>query len=215
MKAAKLNLDLKKEIKTQLQRGVLVIISGPSGAGKDTIMNEVIKRDKNVVHMVTTTSRPKRPGEIHGRDYYFISREEFEQLIAKDAFIEWVEYRGNLYGGQKKHLEETLALGKDIIWRIDVRGVKNIKDKIKTLFPYTALVFITAISLDVLQKRLIKRGSEAGWQNWNLNMAVWETKQYKEFDYLIVNQDSKLDEAVKDLQAIIRSLRLRILENKP
>ncbi len=214
MTKAELNPGLKKEIKAQLQRGVLVIISGPSGAGKDTIMNEVIKRDKNVVHMVTTTSRPKRPGEVDGRDYYFISREEFEQLIAKDAFIEWVEYRGNLYGGQKKHLEETLALGKDIIWRIDVRGVKNIKDKIKTLFPYTALVFITAPSLEVLQKRLIKRGSETNWQNWNLNMAVWETKQYKEFDYLIVNQDGKLNKAVKDLQSIIRSLRLRILENK-
>ncbi len=214
MTKTELNPGLKKEIKAQLQRGVLVIISGPSGAGKDTIMNEVIKRDKNVVHMVTTTSRPKRPGEVDGRDYYFISREEFEQLIAKDAFIEWVEYRGNLYGGQKKHLEETLALGKDIIWRIDVRGVKNIKDKIKTLFPYTALVFITAPSLEVLQKRLIKRGSETNWQNWNLNMAVWETKQYKEFDYLIVNQDGKLNKAVKDLQSIIRSLRLRILENK-
>ncbi len=205
-----LNPQLKKEIQSQLQRGVLVIISGPSGAGKDTIMDEVIKEDKNVVHMVTTTSRPKRPGEVEGKDYYFVSRQEFERLIAEDAFIEWVEYRGNLYGGQKKHLQETLSSGKDIIWRIDVRGVKNIKDKIKKLFPYTALVFITAPSIEVLHQRLIRRGSETNWQDWNLNMAVWETKQYSEFDYLIVNQDGKLDQAVKDLRAIIRSLRLKI-----
>ena len=201
---------LQKEIQQQSQRGVLVLISGPSGAGKDTIMNAVIDDDPNVVHFVTTTSRPKRKGEIDGKDYHFISREEFEKLIAQDAFFEWVEYRGNLYGGQKKHLQQTLNSGKDVIWRLDVKGVKNIKDKVKEMFPYSATVLITPPSMESLINRLKNRGTETNWEDWNLNMAMWEVKQFQDFDYLIVNKDNQIDQAVADLKAIIRSLRLKI-----
>ncbi len=214
MALPKINPLLKKEIDSQSRRGVLVVISGPSGAGKDTIMNAVIDSDPNVIHLVTTTSRSKRPGEKDGKDYYFISRQEFEKLIAEDAFIEWVEYRGNLYGGQIKHLRQALNSGKDVIWRIDVRGVKNIKYKLKKIFPRSALVLIIAPTFETLLNRLKKRGSETNWQNWNINMAVWEMKQFKAFNYLIVNEDGKLDKAVSELKSIITSLRLKILSQR-
>ncbi len=208
-----INKDLSQWIDRQSNQGVLVLISGPSGAGKDTLMNLVLSRNPNINHFVTTTTRAKRPGEVDGKDYHFISRHEFEKLIAEDAFFEWVEYRGNLYGGQKKHLEQTLSSGHDVIWRLDVRGIKNIKDKVKQMFPYSATVFITPPSMGSLVKRLKNRNPKDDWLNWNLKMAVWEMKRFGEFDYLIVNRDNQAGKASQELEAIIKSLRLKIFSS--
>jgi len=203
---------LRQEIVSQNKRGVLVLISGPSGAGKDTVMNLAIQKGRNITHFVTTTTRAKRPGEVDGKDYHFISRRKFESLIGQDAFFEWVEYRGHLYGGQKKHLEQTLSLGQDVIWRLDVKGVKNIKDKVKKTFPRSATVFITAPSMEDLIKRLRQRdGDQDNWQKWNLDMAAWETKQIRDFDYLIINRQGQPEAAADQLLAIINSLRLKLI----
>jgi len=206
-------VEVTEELDAQEKRGVLLVLSGASGVGKDTVMQALLDKYPNMQKLVTTNSRPKRPEEVDGYDYHFISQSEFEKLIAEDAFFEWVEYRGHLYGGQKQHLEKTLSSGQDVIWRLDVRGVKNIKDKVKQMFPYSATVFITPPTMESLVKRLKNRNPEDSWLNWNLKMAVWEMKRFAEFDYLIVNYDDQADRASQDLEAIIRSLRLKLLDS--
>ncbi len=208
MNSLKTKLDL--EIEAQKKRGVLLIISGPTCAGKDSVVRELLKINKNAIRLVTTNSRPKRADEKEGVDYYFISKAEFEKLINQGAFFEWVEYRGDYRGTQKKHIEQALKTGKDVLWRIDVRGVKNINQKVKKEYPYSAFIFLSE-DLKVLEKRMKKRATEQQkWQEWSIERAVWEMNQYKDFDYLVVNKEGKLHEAVEIINMIIEAERRRI-----
>ncbi len=192
---------------------ILIIISGPTCSGKDTVMRELLKRNKNIRRLVTTNSRPKRLDEQEGIDYYFIMRNEFERLIAQEAFYEWVEYRGEYRGGRKKHVNEALASGKDVIWRIDVRGVKNIYEKVKKEVPNSVFIFLTE-SLEVLKKRMAKRATENHkWKTWSVNMAIWELKQYQDFDYLVKNKEGKLNQTIRQIEDIIEAERLKIRKN--
>lgn len=189
------------------KKGVLLVLSGPTCAGKDTVMRMLLERNPNMRRLVTTNSRPPRLDEKEGVDYYFVSREEFEKLIAKDAFFEWVEYRGHYRGGQKKHVQNALNSGKDVVWRIDVRGVKNIYHKVKELYPQSAFVFLTA-SLSVLAERIVKRGVESKQeQDWSLRRAEWEIKQGKGFDYIVANKDGKLENAVVMIEQLVEKVR--------
>jgi guanylate kinase len=199
----------------QKKRGVLIILTGPTAAGKDTIMRALLTKRPNLTRMVTTNSRPMRPGEQEGVDYHFVSREVFEQLLSDNAFIEWVEYLGHYKGGQKKHLEEALASGKDVIWRIDVRGVKNIRAKVEEMVddpesPVKAAVFIFLAppNLETLEKRMRARGTE-NEKVWveGLNLAKWELEQYDDCDYLVINEDDKVAGSVEIIECIIEATR--------
>ena len=203
-------VKLIQEIEEQKKRGILIVISGPTCAGKDSVVRELLKKNGNICRLVTTNSRPKRPEEKEGLDYYFVSRTEFEKLINKDAFFEWVEYRGDYRGTQKRHIEEALKSGKEVLWRIDVRGVKNIREKVKKTFPCSAFIFL-AEALPVLEKRMKRRASEdKKWQDWSLARAVWEMKQYHDFDYLVINEEGKLQRTVELVRMIIEAERRRV-----
>jgi len=200
----------EKELKEQDKRNLLIIISGPSCSGKDSVVQKLLKRNKNMARLVTTNSRAKRPGEKEGWDYYFVSRKEFERLIAEEAFYEWVEYRGSYRGTQKKHVKEALKTGKDVLWRIDVRGVKNIHDKVKKEIPNSVFIFLTE-TLDVLKKRMKKRATETEQEfKWSINRAKWELNQYHTFDYMVRNVQGKLKETVQKVEDIIEAERRKI-----
>ncbi len=199
------------EIERQKQRGVLLVLSGPSGVGKDTVMLKLLEQYPKMQKLVTTNSRPKRADEKEGFDYHFVSREEFEKLIAEEAFFEWVEYRGHYRGGQKQHVQEALSSGHDVIWRIDVRGVKNIREKVKEMFPHSAFVMLAVTDLSTLQKRMEERASEsAEGLNWSMDMAEWEMRQWHDFDYVVANEDGKLAETVDGIGRIVEATRMQV-----
>ncbi len=205
-------VEVTEELSAQQKRGVLVVLSGASGVGKDTVMQALLKRYPNMQKLVTTNSRPKRPDEVDGYDYHFVTREEFERLIAKEAFFEWVEYRGHYRGGQKKHVEEALNSGKDVIWRIDVRGVKNIKEKVKKLFPRSVFILLVVKDLETLRKRMEARASETREElDWNLDMARWEQRQWRDFDYLVENREGELAKTVEIVAEIVRVAKKKVI----
>jgi len=202
--------SIAREFKEQEKRRILLIISGPTCAGKDVVMRKLLKRNKDMVRLVTTNSRPKRKGERQGVDYYFVTKKEFEKLIAKGAFYEWVEYRGHYRGGQKKHVKEALDSGKDVVWRIDVRGVKNIYKKVKKEVPNSVFVFL-AEELPVLEERMKKRATEdKKGIIWSKNRAKWELRQFGNYDYVVRNKQGQLKKTVEAIEQIIESERRKV-----
>ena len=203
--------SILKEFKDQKKRKLLIVISGPTCAGKDAIIKSLLKRNKNITRLVTTNSRLKRAGEKEGVDYYFVSKDQFEKLISRDAFFEWVEYRGDYRGTQKKHVKQFLESGKDVIWRIDVRGVKNVYRKVKKEIPFSVFIFVGE-RLSILEKRLKKRATEnKKWRDWSKNRAKWELAQFaRNFDYLVLNKQGKLKKTVRIIKGIIESERRRL-----
>ena len=190
-----------------IKRGVLLVISGPTCSGKDAVMRKLLERNKKMQRVVTTNSREMREDEVEGVDYYFVSRQEFEKLIAEEAFFEWVEYRGEYRGGQIKHVKEALESGNDVIWRIDVRGVKNIYKKVKEMVPNSVFVMLSS-SLKVLKSRSESRKTEEPeWENWSMNRAKWELNQKKDFDEVVVNKQGDLDGTVKKIEKIVEKAR--------
>ena len=182
--------------------GNLIIISAPSGAGKTTIVNEVLQRLAGVRDSISYTSRAPRAGEEHGCDYYFITRAEFEAMIARDELLEWAEVHGNLYGTSRVFVSEVLASGMDVILTIDVQGAAITR----RIFPDAVSVFILPPSYEALIERLNTR--DAGQtEAVRLHNAETELEQYKEYDYLIVNDD--LASAVQEFTAIILAVRCR------
>lgn len=183
-------------------QGNLIIISAPSGAGKTTIVNEVLPRLEGVRDSISYTSRTPRAGEEHGRDYYFVSRGEFEAMIARDEFLEWAEVHGNLYGTSRLFVSEVLASGQDVVLTIDVQGAAITR----RLFPDAVSVFILPPSYEVLLERLHLR--DAGQtDDVRLQNAATELEQYSDYDYLIVNDE--LESAVQEFIAIILAARCR------
>ena len=153
-------------------KGKLFVVSGPSGVGKNTLLNAVIDRSENVRYSVSATSRPIRPGEVDGKSYYFVSRERFEALIADDALLEYAEYVGNYYGTPLAPIREAIANGIDVVMDVEVVGALKIK---KRLPEEAVLVFVTAPSFDIIRKRLVHRGDVApGLMEERLERARWE-----------------------------------------
>ncbi len=187
-------------------RGILLVLSGFSGSGKGTVVKEVMKKysDKYALS-ISATSRQPRPGETDGIEYFFKTREEFEEMIAKDELVEYAQYVENYYGTPKAYVEEQLAAGKDVILEIEIQGALKIKKK----FPDTLLLFMTPPSAEELKKRLVGRGTEAMEViESRLARAVEEAQGIEEYDYLIVNDD--LQECVEQFHNIVSNEHYRV-----
>ncbi len=180
------------------QKGVLAVVSGFSGAGKGTLMKALLKGHDSYALSISATTRQPREGEVDGREYFFLTREKFEQMIAEDAFIEYAQYVGNYYGTPKKYVEDCLAAGKDVILEIEVQGAMNVKK----LYPDAVTIFVAPPSAEELKKRLEGRGTEtkeviAG----RMKRAQEEADLMGFYDYLLINDD--LEESTRELHELI------------
>ncbi|RKX41553.1 MAG: guanylate kinase [Thermotogae bacterium] len=192
-----------------MRRGILFVVSGPSGVGKTSMIKSIISEMEDAVFSVSCTTRPKRPGEVDGEDYFFVSEEEFKRMIEEDAFLEWARVHGYLYGTPRKFVEDTVNKGKDVILDIDVQGALSVKKKVED----AVYIFIAPPSIEDLRERLEKRKTEdKEAMERRLEDARWELQLIEEFDYLIINRD--LVEAINDLKSIMRSERLKTARQK-
>jgi guanylate kinase len=183
--------------------GHLFILSGPAGAGKGTL-RKILFQKMDMVFSVSCTTRSMRPGEAEGRDYYYISREDFERMARCGEFLEWAEVHGNLYGTRKCDVEGVLYSGRDILLEIDVQGARQVKSR----KPEAILIFITAPSLDDLESRLEDRGTETQAQlDVRLRNAANEMRSAREYDHIIVNDE--LLRASEELAGLIERYRDR------
>ena len=181
--------------------GKLVVFSGFSGSGKGTIMKELMaKHGDDYALSVSATTRGPRPGEEHGREYFFISEEEFEQMIADNALIEHACYVGNYYGTPKAYVDEQLEAGKDVILEIEIQGALDVKKR----FPDTILIFVTPPDADELKNRLVNRGTEdMATINARLNRASQEAEFMNQYDYIVVNDT--VPACVENIHSIIEN----------
>ena len=188
--------------------GLLFVVSGPSGAGKDTLVDALRKRLPRLRYSVSATTRAPRPGEREGEDYFFVSREEFERRLTAGEFVEWFEYNGNLYGTPRDFVENTLLQGDDLVMKPEVNGALAIK---KNSFPDAVLIFLVPDKFSHLRARLLARRTETNEEiARRLEIAHQEFKSVREFDYIVINGESRSDQAVADLQAILQAERFRI-----
>ncbi|HON82664.1 MAG TPA: guanylate kinase, partial [Caldisericia bacterium] len=168
---------------------MLIVISGPSGSGKGTIIKEVIKKISDLIYSVSYTTRPKREGEIEGKDYFFISEDEFEKLIDEDFFIEWAKVYDYYYGTSKEFVIENLRDGKDVILEIEIQGAKKIReiyDKKNAVF-----IFIAPPDFKELERRIMnrKRGETEEEIKKRMDFAKKEIEESKNYDYIIINDN--------------------------
>lgn len=188
--------------------GILAIVSGFSGAGKGTLMHELLSRYEGYSLSVSATTRKPREGEMDGRDYFFIGREEFERMISEHAFIEYARYVDNYYGTPKKYVEDQLAAGKDVILEIEVQGAMIVKQQ----YPDAITVFVTPPNAAELKRRLEGRKTEAADViAGRLKRAGEESELMAMYDYLLVNDD--LQESTKKLHDIITNAHARMNAN--
>lgn len=191
-----------------MSKGLLIVVSAPSGGGKGTILKELFARDENLRLSVSATTRAPRPGEEHGKQYYFISREEFEQLIREGKMLEHAEYIGNYYGTPKGPVEEWTDQGQDVVLEIEVQGGAQIK----RLMPECVSIFILPPSMRVLEKRLRDRGTEDdATVRKRLDTARREIPCAKDYDYVVYND--KLEDAVAQIEAILQAEKLKFSRN--
>lgn len=192
-----------------MRKGVLIVISGFSGAGKGTITKKLLENYDNYALSISMTTRQPRPGEVHGREYFFVDRGAFEQHIADEALVEYAEYVGNYYGTPRAYVEEQLNNGKDVILEIEIQGALKIKER----FPDTLLLFVSTKSADVLFNRLTGRGTETEEVIRNRMMrAAQEAEGMNEYEYIIINDD--LDMCVKETHSIIQSAKASAMRNE-
>lgn len=191
-----------------MNKGILVVVSGFSGAGKGTVMNRLLEKYENYALSVSVTTRAPRPGEEEGKSYFFRSREEFERLIQEDALLEYARYVDNYYGTPKSYVQEQLEAGKDVILEIEIQGAMKIREKI----PEALLVFVVPPSMEELKKRLTGRGTETEEIiRSRLARAGEEAEGMDQYDYLLVNDD--LETCVDALHQMIQSEHMRTQRN--
>jgi len=186
---------------------LLIVISGPSGAGKDTILQRMKERELPFHFVVTATTRPRRENEVHGRDYFFVSKEEFAHMIDEDELIEYAIVYGDYKGIPKQQVRDALASGKDVVMRIDVQGAETVRK----LAPEAMLIFITVDSEEELLTRLRERKTETA-DALMLRMATArkELQRVSAFDYVVLNRDFHLDDTVDTIRAIIQAEHHRV-----
>lgn len=188
-----------------MKKGILVVASGFSGAGKGTIMKKLMsEHSEEYALSISATTRAPRPGETHGVEYFFLTTEEFEAMIERDELVEYAKYVSNYYGTPRAYVEEQLNAGKNVILEIEIQGALKIKEK----FPDTVLMFITAPSADELKNRLIGRGTETQEViDARMSRAYEESLGVENYDYLVVNDD--LEECVARVNEIIQRERAK------
>jgi guanylate kinase len=190
---------------------LLIVISGPSGAGKDTVMQRMKERGLPFHFVVTATTRPKRANEVHGRDYWFVSKEEFARMINDDKLIEHAIVYGDYKGIPKQQVREALASGMDVIMRIDVQGAETVR----RMAPEALMIFLTTNNEEELVQRLETRKTETvDSLAIRIATARKELKRVDAFDYVIVNHDFRLDETVDVIRAIINAEHHRVKPRK-
>lgn len=186
---------------------LLVVISGPSGVGKDSVLMRMRELGFPFHFVVTANSRPQRPGEIDGVDYHFVSTERFREMIANDELLEWAEVYGQYKGIPKFEIRQAMASGRDVILRINVDGAATIK----RLAPEAVFIFLAPASLDELRHRLMLRRTESPAEvERRLAMVADELAQLPNFDYVVINHADRLDEAVGQIRAIISAEKARV-----
>lgn len=195
------------------KKGLLLVMSGPSGTGKGTVCEE-LKKDESIFVSVSMTSRNMRENEIDGVTYYYVSPQQFEDNIKNEKMLEWAQYNGNYYGTPREAVEKMLDEGKNVLLEIEVQGALQVKKNFKD----AVLIFIVPPSIDILRQRLIDRGRESLEEIENrINTAKWEITKAPEYNYIIVNDD--LSECVDDVFGIIKAEghktenNLKIIEN--
>jgi guanylate kinase len=186
------------------RRGMLIVVSAPSGAGKTTLCREVRSSLPDLAYSVSYTTRPPRPGEVDGKDFYFVTESAFDELKTAGGFAEWAPVHGNLYGTHASTIERELDEGRDILLDIDTQGARQLRAR----YPEAVLIFIIAPSMAELEQRLRERRSDAEAEiTRRLARAREEIQLWRQYDYLIVNRDVK--EAVDQLVTVIQAERCR------
>lgn len=186
------------------QDGCLFIVSAPSGSGKSTLCNMMLREFKQLKYSVSYTTRKPRPGETEGIEYNFVDESVFKKMVEAGDFLEWEEVHGNFYGTSRKTIEKAIGDGEDIFLDIDPKGAMHLKKKMK----HAVFIFIVAPSFEILRERLVKRGTDSP-ENIELRMtnAQKEIEYFKNYDYLIINDDSV--SAFNDMKAVYRAEKLR------
>lgn len=197
--------QLAEELEKASQSGILFVVSSPSGGGKGTLIQRVLKRLPNLSYSVSYTTRKPRAGESDGSQYFFVTREQFSQMIERNEFLEWANVHGHLYGTSREQVSRDVSSGRDIVLEVDVQGAASIRK----LVDDAVSVFILPPSLNVLRQRLVARGTDSTDElEVRLRNAPQELKAYKTFDYAIINDDA--DRAAEQLIAIIEAERTRL-----
>ena len=181
------------------QQGILAVVSGFSGAGKGTLMKELLKRYDNYALSISATTRSPREGEADGREYFFISQERFQQMIEEDRLIEYAQYVNHYYGTPKDYVMQQMAQGKDVILEIEIQGALKVKKR----FPDVLLLFVTPPSAEELCRRLVGRGTETlEVINARLRRAAEEASGMEAYDYLLINDE--IDRCVEEMHNLIQ-----------
>ena len=186
------------------KRGLLIVISGPSSVGKDTLIKGLLELDHDLVYSVSGTTRKPRPGELPDKNYTFLTREQFEELVKKGAFLEHATYNGNLYGTFRDRVERARNDGRDVVLKIDVQGAEQVREKV----PEGVFIFLAPPSIDELIKRQIKRNTESVEDmEARRGIATREMEYAARYDHVVVNDD--IERAVREVLDIIRDARER------
>jgi guanylate kinase len=186
---------------------LLIVLSGPSGVGKDAVLARMRKLGRPFHYVITATTRPKRAREKNGVDYHFLSQKEFQQMIDKHQFLEWANVYGNYYGVPKDDITSTLSKGVDTIVKVDVQGAATIKK----ILPQAVFIFLIPPSVEELEKRLKGRRSESSEDlALRLERAKEEIKSLPLFDYVITSRQNKLDEVISQIDAIVAAEKCRV-----
>ncbi len=200
--------------KARRKQGLLVVVSGPSGVGKSTVVRKLLKLDKDFELSISATTRPPRPGETHGEHYFFITQAEFDKKVKKNDFLEWAKVHGYYYGTLHSVIKEDLAKGKTVVCEVDVQGAASIKETVEEGKLRAAAVFVFLIppSVDILAFRLKKRKTEdEEVVNYRLRAAIAELQVMEKYDYIVVND--KVESAAEKIRAIINVEKERTLLN--
>ena len=186
---------------------LVVVISGLSGVGKDVVLKGMREQGYIFHRVVTVTTRSPRPGEVEGVDYRFVSEDQYEAMMERGELLEHAVVYGRRYGVPEREIREPLERGRDAVLRIDVQGAKTIKEKM----PQAVLIFLTASSMEELKRRLIGRGKDSPEEmERRMNRAREEMGYLPKFDYLVVNRDGRLDDAVRQVMAIVTAEKHRV-----
>lgn len=191
------------------RKGILIVVSGFSGAGKGTLMKQLVHAYDNYALSISMTTRNPRPGEVDGREYFFVSREKFEETIGNDGLVEYASYCDNYYGTPREYVERQLEKGKDVILEIEIQGALKVKKK----FPTALLLFVMPPSAGELKKRLVGRGTESlDVIEKRLRRASEEAEGIEEYDYIIIND--QLNECVQRMHTLIQAAHDTPVRNK-